>query len=266
MRITLIQMNTQDDKAENLRVAREMIEQAVAEDRPDMITLPETFTSMTADLELQRRNAEAIPNGEACEMLAGLARKHGIWIHGGSMAESAGEKCYNTTVVWNRSGEMVTRYRKIHLFDVNVPGGVTYRESDTMKRGEEVVTFDAEGTTLGCAICYDLRFPELFRALRDKGARVIFLPAAFTLMTGKDHWETLIRARAIETQCWMVAAGQVFLHDGKPCYGRSMVVDPWGVVVATAPDKVCRITATIDPAYADELRTKIPVPQHHVLT
>ena len=268
MKVTLIQMNTQEDKAENLRVARELIEQAVEQDRPDLITLPETFTSMTSDFDLQCANAENIPDGEACRMLAELAQRHGVWIHGGSMAEKGGDRCYNTTVVWNRAGEMVAKYRKLHMFDVEVPGGRSYRESDTMKRGDEVVTFDAEGTTMGCAICYDLRFPELFRALRDKGARVIFLPAAFTLLTGKDHWEALIRARAIETQCYMIAPAQIFTHDNgkKPCFGRSMVVDPWGVVLATAPDKVGFVTARIEPSYADDIRAKIPVPTHHVLS
>ena len=268
MKISLIQMNSQEDKAENLRVARELIERAVESDRPDLIALPETVTSMSSDFDRQLANAEDIPEGEACRMLADLAKRHGVWIHGGSMVETGGDKCYNTTVVWNRNGEMVAKYRKLHLFDVDVPGGRSYRESDTTKRGEEVVTFDAEGTTMGCAICYDLRFPELFRALRDKGARVIFLPAAFTLLTGKDHWEPLIRARAIETQCWMVAPAQIFTHDNgtKACFGRTMVVDPWGVVTAVASDRIGHITTRIDPAYADEVRARIPVPRHHVLT
>lgn len=265
MKISLIQMNTQDNKAENLRMARKLIEKAVAADRPDLVALPETFTSMSDNFDIQYGNAEDIPDGEACRMLAELAKKHGIYLHGGSMAERGDGRCYNTTVVFGPQGDVVGRYRKLHLFDVDVPGGVTYRESDTMRRGEEVVTCEAAGTTIGLSICYDLRFPELFRALRDKGAKVIFLPAAFTLMTGKDHWETLIRARAIETQSWMIAPAQIFLHDGKPCFGRSMVVDPWGTVIALAPDQIGHITATIDPARADEIRTKIPVPQHHVL-
>ena len=266
MKVSLIQMNTQDDKAENLRSARELIE-AAARDEPDLITLPETFTSMTNSFDAQYANAEEVPDGEACQMLAELARKHGVFIHGGSMAERAGERCYNTTLVFNPQGEIVGTYRKLHLFDVDVPGGVTYRESDTMKRGEEVVTCEAAGAMLGLAICYDLRFPELFRALRDKGARIIMLPAAFTLLTGKDHWEALIRARAIETQCYMVAPAQIFTHDNgrKPCFGRSMVVDPWGTVVAQAPDQVGHITVELDLGYVDQVRQKMPVMQHHVL-
>ncbi|OAB55342.1 carbon-nitrogen hydrolase [Phormidium willei BDU 130791] len=260
-------MNTQADKAANLESARALIETAVAQEKPDLVVLPETFTSMTSDFERQRANAESIPDGEACQLMSGLARKHGVFIHAGSMAEAAGDKCYNTTTVWNRAGELVARYRKIHLFDVDVPGGVSYRESDTMRRGDELVTYDLDGVTIGCAICYDLRFPELFRGLRDKGARIIMLPAAFTLLTGKDHWAPLIRARAIETQTFMVAPGQIFAHDEgrKLCYGHSMIVDPWGTIVAEASDVVGTISARIDPGYTDTVRAKMPVMQHHVL-
>lgn len=267
MKISMIQMNTKDDKAENLRVAADLIEKAAVNDAPDLITLPETFTSMTSDFDVQYANSETIPDGEACRMLSDLARKHGVHIHGGSMAERAEGKCYNTTVVFDPKGAVQATYRKIHLFDVDVPNGRSYRESDTMKRGEDVVVTQVAGTTIGLAICYDLRFPELFRALRDKGARVIFLPAAFTMMTGRDHWEVLIRARAIETQCYMVAPGQVFDHDNgaKVCFGRSMIVDPWGTVIATASDRVGHTTAGIDPDYADVIRSKMPVMTHHVL-
>ncbi len=267
MKISMIQMNTKDNKVENLRVAGELIEKAAVNDRPDLITLPETFTSMTSDFDVQYANSETIPDGEACRMLSDLARKHGVYIHGGSMAERSEGKCYNTTVVFDPTGAVRATYRKIHLFDVDVPNGRSYRESDTMKRGEEVVVTEAAGTTIGLAICYDLRFPELFRALRDKGARVIFLPAAFTMMTGRDHWEALIRARAIETQCYMVAPGQVFDHDNgkKVCFGRSMIVDPWGTVVATASDQVGCTTADIDPEYTEVIRGKMPVMTHHVL-
>lgn len=266
MKVSLIQMNTRDDKAENLRVARELINAAVAQDRPEVVALPETFTSMTSDFDVQYRNAEAVPGGEACRMLAELAMTHGVWIHGGSIAERDEGKCYNTTVVFDPSGRAVAEYRKLHLFDIDTPDGRAYRESNTMKRGSDVVVAEVAGVPCGFAICYDLRFPELFRALRDKGAKVMFLPAAFTLQTGKDHWETLIRARAIETQSWMIAPAQIFEHDkGKLCYGRSMVVDPWGTVVAKAPDRVGFVSAEIDPGYADEVRGRMPVASHHVL-
>ena len=267
MKVTVVQMNTQEDKAANLASARALIETAAGTDAPDLIVLPETFTSMTSDFDRQRANAETIPDGEACRLMSELARAHGVYIHAGSMAEAAGDKCYNTTTVWDREGALIARYRKIHLFDVDVPGGQSYRESDTMRAGNEVVTYDLDGVTVGCAICYDLRFPELFRALRDKDATVIVLPAAFTLLTGKDHWTPLIKARAIETQTYMVASAQVFTHDDgrKPCYGHSMIVDPWGTVIAEASDNIGSVTARIDPDYVELVRGKMPVMQHHVL-
>lgn len=267
MKVTVVQMNTQEDKAANLASARALIETAASTDAPDLIVLPETFTSMTSDFDRQRANAETIPDGEACRLMSELARAHGVYIHAGSMAEAAGDKCYNTTTVWDREGALIARYRKIHLFDVDVPGGQSYRESDTMRAGNEVVTYDLDGVTVGCAICYDLRFPELFRALRDKDATVIVLPAAFTLLTGKDHWTPLIKARAIETQTYMVASAQIFTHDDgrKPCYGHSMIVDPWGTVTAEASDNIGSVTARIDPDYVELVRGKMPVMQHHVL-
>ena len=267
MKVTVVQMNTQEDKAANLASARALIETAASTDAPDLIVLPETFTSMTSDFDRQRANAETIPDGEACRLMSELARAHGVYIHAGSMAEAAGDKCYNTTTVWDREGALIARYRKIHLFDVDVPGGQSYRESDTMRAGNEVVTYDLDGVTVGCAICYDLRFPELFRALRDKDATVIVLPAAFTLLTGKDHWTPLIKARAIETQTYMVASAQVFTHDDgrKPCYGHSMIVDPWGTVIAEASDNIGSVTARIDPDYVELVRGKMPAMQHHVL-
>jgi deaminated glutathione amidase len=269
MKVSLIQMNSGADKAANLRAAEALIEAAVARDRPDLIALPETFTSMTgADAAARLANAEDIPGGAACRMLSTLAARHGVWIHGGSMTETGdGTRCYNTTAVFDRTGSLVATYRKLHLFDVDVPGGRSYRESDGTLRGDSVVTYAAEGTTIGCAICYDLRFPELFAALREGGARVIVLPSAFTLMTGRDHWEPLLRARAIETQCHVIAPAQIFAHDAgsRVCFGRSMVVDPWGVVLATAPDRVGFVSVEIDPAYADEVRAALPVADHRVL-
>jgi nitrilase len=183
------------------------------------------------------------------------------------IVEKVGNAFHNTTVVFAPDGSEKARYRKIHLFDVDVPGGVSHRESETIAPGTEVVTYNIKGTTIGCGICYDLRFPELFRALRDKGADVIVLPAAFTLMTGKDHWEVLARARAIETQTHFVAVGQVGVHAGgkKACYGHSMVIDPWGHVCAQVGDHVGHATAEINNEYRDRVRQNVPVHLHHVL-
>lgn len=267
MKVASLQMNTRDDKAENIRQAVSLIEAAVTAEQPDLVVLPETFTYMGGTVESRRANAETFPQGEAYQAMQAQAKKHRIFLHAGSMTEAAGEKCYNTTVVFGRDGAEVARYRKIHLFDVEVPGGLCYRESDTMMGGREVVTYDLEGITVGCSICYDLRFPELFRRLQDSGAQVIVLPAAFTLQTGKDHWEVLLRARAIETQTYLVASGQVFAHDGgsKHCYGHSMIIDPWGNKVADCSDAVTFCSAQLDLGYLGQVRSGMPVAQHHVL-
>lgn len=267
MKISVIQMNSQDDKAKNIADAENLIRKAVAEDKSDLVVLPETFTYMGGTIESRRANAETFPDGEAYRAMSALAAELKVNIHAGSMAEAAGEKCYNTTIVFDRQGNEIARYRKIHLFDVQVPGGISYLESDTMKRGEDVVVYELEGVKIGCAICYDLRFPELFRKLRDKGAEVIVLPAAFTLQTGKDHWEQLLCARAIETQSYVAASGQIFAHDEgrKLCFGHSLIIDPWGVTVANCSDRVGYASATIDTGYAAKIRASMPVADHHVV-
>jgi predicted amidohydrolase len=166
---------------------------------------------------------------------------------------------YNTTVVIDPNGESIARYSKIHMFDVVLDGVAQYQESATISPGNEIVTAEIDGITVGLAICYDLRFPELFRILALRGAQAIILPAAFTLTTGKDHWETLIRARAIENEVYMIAAAQWGKHPpGNWCYGRSMVVDPWGTVIATASDGVGLAQATIDTARVNAVRRQIP--------
>ncbi|ESR27020.1 carbon-nitrogen hydrolase family protein [Lutibaculum baratangense] len=268
MKIATLQMNTQDDKAANIAQAVSLIETAVEAERPDLVVLPETFTYMGGTHESRMAAAETFPDGEAYRAMQEQARKHGIFVHAGSMNERAdGNKSFNTTVVFDRSGTEVARYRKIHLFDVDTPGGLTYLESETVKRGEDIVTYDCEGVTVGCTICYDLRFPELYAKLAAAGAQVIMVPAAFTLQTGKDHWEVLLRARAIETQTYVVACGQIFTHDNgkRPCYGHSMIVDPWGTKVADCSDQVGFAAARIDIGYLEKVRGSMPVAKHHVL-
>jgi nitrilase len=198
--------------------------------------------------------------------MSSLAKELGVTIHAGSIVEKHGNSFFNTTIVFGPDGSDIARYRKIHLFDVDVPGGASYRESDSVARGDSITTYKAGNVTVGCGICYDLRFPELFRALSDQGAEIIVLPAAFTLMTGKDHWEVLLRARAIETQCYIVAPAQIFSHGaGKACFGHSMIIDPWGQVIAMVPDEVGVATATIDLKRLASVRSKLPVARHHVL-
>lgn len=275
MRISVVQMTPGHVKARNIAQAETLIDAAVASDRPDILVLPEVWTCLGGDAAAKQDAAEALPSGEATggdayEFLRRKARQHGVFIHGGSILEKTADKLFNTTIAFDRAGHELARYRKIHLFDIVTPDGAGYRESATYGAGEEVVTYQAEGVTIGCAICYDLRFAELFLALRRAGAELIMLPAAFTLQTGKDHWETLLRARAIETQCWIAAAGTSGCHlDGgkepRFTYGHSLVCDPWGHVVAKASDGQNWATARLDPNLTQRVRRDMPVLEHRRL-
>ena len=242
MKVSLIQMNSVSDKPANIAAATALIEQAVAQERPDWICLPECFDFMGGRPRGEdSRRPKSSPEGPAYSAMQALAARHGVFIHAGSILEKpeAGERLHNTTVVFGRDGAEIARYRKIHMFDMTTPDGAQYRESASFAPGEAVVTYPCEDMIIGCSICYDLRFPDLFQALAAKGAQMIALPAAFTLQTGKDHWEVLCRARAIETQTYFLRAGA----DAAPhvvdkglekrlTYGHSLVVDPWGHVIA----------------------------------
>jgi predicted amidohydrolase len=260
--VAVLQMNSGEDKAANVETALRLIDEAAATGAR-LVVLPEIWPYLGSDAG-NRTNAELIP-GPITGALAAKAKQHGIYVHGGSILEQRdGEpKLLNTTVVFDPSGELVAQYSKIHMFDVVLDGIASYRESNTVQRGEEIVTFDMDGTTVGLAICYDLRFPELFRILTLHGADVIVLPAAFTMTTGKDHWEVLIRARAIENQVYMVSCGQYGPDSaGKWCYGRSLIADPWGTVLATAPDRECVLRATLDLDYLQKVRRQVPSVQN----
>jgi predicted amidohydrolase len=271
MKVSLVQMNSINDKGANIAAAKALIERAVAEEAPDWILLPEQFDWAGGARADKLANAETMPGGPAYAMAQELAQRHKVFVHAGSIMERIeGEsRIHNTSVVFNRQGEEIARYRKIHLFDVTTPNGVVYNESATVKPGEATtVTYDCEGVTIGCSICYDLRFPDLFQALAEKGAEIIALPAAFTLQTGKDHWETLLRARAIETQTYVCASAQTGSftvgNEQRQTYGHSLVADPWGHVVAKASDGVGLVSTRIDPAMVGKVRQMIPVASHKV--
>ena len=268
MKVSLVQMNSVSDKAANIAAAKALIARAVAEDSPDWILLPEHFDWAGGVKADKLANAERLPGGPAYAMAQEMARTHRVFIHAGSIMERIeGEaRIHNTSVVFNRQGEEIARYRKIHLFDVTTPDGASYQESQTVKPGDLVVTYDCEGVTVGCAICYDLRFPGLFQALAEKGAEVIALPAAFTLQTGKDHWEVLLRARAIETETYVCASAQTgtfsLNNETRATYGHSLIADPWGLVVAKASDGVGLVSARLDRAQVARVRRLIPVAEH----
>lgn len=274
MKISVIQMNTRSDKAANLEQARMLAARAVATDAPGMLVLPEVFAFMGSSVADKRAAAEELPEagetgGDAYETLRTLAMEHGVFVHGGSFVERSGDDYFNTTIAFDRAGVELARYRKIHLFDVSTPDGREYRESDTFGAGRDIVTYAAGDITVGCSICYDLRFAELYHALAETGAQVIMVPAAFTLQTGKDHWEPLLRARAIETQTYVVAAAQTgTYHEGndeRASWGHSMIVDPWGHILAQAREGRGHATGAIELDYLDTVRQRIPVAQHRVL-
>jgi len=284
MRLTVIQMTPGSDKEANLAQAERLAEAAIEADRPDLIALPEIWTCLGGTRDGKFAAAERLPKpgsneppGPAYALLQGIARRHRITVHGGSIGELPSEgadRLFNTTLVFGPDGAELARYRKIHLFDIDGRDGSAYRESATYGRGSEVVTFPAASpagpVTAGCAICYDLRFPELFLALRRAGSDVIVLPAAFTRETGRDHWEPLIRARAIETQSWIAAPATFGPHldaagNTRFTYGRSMIVDPWGQIVAQVSDGAAWATARIDQDLTQRVRADMPVLSHRVL-
>ena len=278
MRMSVVQMNPGANKAANIAQASGLIDAAITADKPDFISLPEMWTCLGGDRATKQMQGELLPppgsnetGGLAYEFLRNTARERGIHLHGGSICEKSdaedGSQLFNTTVVFDPRGAEVARYRKIHLFDSTTPDGQGYRESASYGGGDQIVAFDAGGLRVGCAICYDLRFPELFLALRRAGAEVIFLPSAFTVPTGRDHWEVLIRARAIETQCWIAAAATWGQHrDGagqiRLTFGRSLICDPWGQVVATASDGIGWTTARIDATITARVRRDMRVLEH----
>jgi len=207
--------------------------------------------------------AEPIP-GPTSDLLAQIARRHRLWLVGGSYLESApGQpRLFNTCLAFSPDGEIVARYRKLHLFDVEVDG-YSYRESATMAAGDETVATELCGVKVGLTICYDLRFPELYRHLAVGGARIITVPSAFTRETGKDHWEILLRSRALENQVFILAAAQVGNHPpGRACYGNALIADPWGVVLARAGYQECVVTAELDLEYQEQVRKELPSLEH----
>ena len=258
LRVAAIQLNSGTEKADNIEKAERLVARA-ASTGADLVLLPEKWNAI-GSADTLRRAAEPLEDGETVEAMRDWARTHGITIVGGSITEQreGREKLSNTSVVIDPSGDVVSAYRKIHMFDVEV-GGQVYRESEAEEPGEETNLCDAEGWRVGLTVCYDLRFPELYRILALQGAELVTVPAAFTLYTGKDHWELLLRARAVENQCYVLAANEWGVHEGgKQSYGRSSIVDPWGVVLAQAPDEDCVIAAEIDKARLEQVRHDLP--------
>jgi deaminated glutathione amidase len=255
MRVAAIQLNSNGDRARNLAVAERLVREA-AGDGAELVVLPEKWNLLAAGEEMAA-GAEAL-DGPSLSAARAWARELGIHLLAGSIAERGEEKAFNTSVLVDPDGDDLAVYRKIHMFDVEV-GGVTYRESEHEQAGEEIVAAPVAEAQLGLTVCYDLRFPELYRILAVRGAHLIAVPSAFTAATGRDHWEVLLRARAIENQVFVIAPNQV--GEAPPhysSYGHSAIVDPWGVVLATAPDEECFVAAALDFPAQRQIREQLP--------
>ena len=272
LRVGAVQMCSSDDLGKNLATCRSLVEQAVSEGA-QLVALPECFSFLgrkEGDKLAIAETVDATSGGPIVGMLRELAAKHSIHILGGGTPEVVvgdAKRTYNTAVLVGPSGDVTARYRKIHLFDVDIPGGAVLKESDATAPGNECVIVDIGGAKCGLSICYDVRFPELYRALvKDGGAEVLFVPAAFTAHTGAAHWHLLLRARAIEDQAWVVAPAQWGKHNEKrESYGDTIVVDPWGTVVAERESGDGVVMATLDGAAVAKRRTQMPCLSHAVL-
>lgn len=259
-----VQMTASSSKEENLAKAETFVRLA-AERGASVIVLPEVFAWRGPRAE-EPAQIEPIP-GPTSERLRELARRHRIYLLAGSFLEKSEEaRAYNASLLLDPNGDILAHYRKIHLFDVDIPGQVRVKESDTKKPGQEVVTGKTPLGVFGLSVCYDLRFPELYRQLAEKGAEIMFVPSAFTFPTGAAHWEPLLRARAIENQTYVIAPNQIGKNThGFADYGNSMIIDPWGKVIARAADKECFITAEIDRDYLEKVRRELPCLAHRRL-
>jgi len=258
MRVALVQVEARDDVADNLSRAAAMAAEAAVDS--DLVILPE-YVQFRGSATGFRASAATIP-GPTTDPFAAVAREHAAWVLAGSHAEASGDpqRPYNTAALFDRSGDLVATYRKIHLFDVSVDNGPSDTESARVTPGDHAVVASVDGVGLGLSICYDLRFPELYRALAGAGASLLAVPAVFTERTGRDHWEPLLRSRAIENGAWVLAAAACG-HGGPgaiPAWGHSMVVDPWGRVIAKAGSGEAIIRAEIDLGLVDAARRQIP--------
>ena len=261
IRAAAIQLNSTADKGRNLETAERLVREAAA-DGAELIALPEKW-NVLGDADALHEGAEPL-GGPTLTAAGSWARELGVHLVAGSIPErvEGQDKLFNTSTLIGPDGEVHARYRKIHMFDVDV-GGVAYRESETEEPGDEIVAAAIGGAlgevTLGMTVCYDLRFPELYRILAVRGATVISVPSAFTFETGKDHWKVLLQARAIENQAFVIAPNQV--GEAPPqynSYGHSMLVDPWGSVLAEAPDTECFVAADLDLSEEDRVRSTLP--------
>jgi len=265
LRVAAVQLCSTDKLGDNLAECGRWVE-AAAKGSPDVIVLPENFAFLGSEAD-KRSHAERVGDTAAPiqAALAVMARQSGAFVVGGGMPECGPDarRPYNSAVVYSPSGNPAAVYRKMHLFDADLPNGERLRESEAVSAGAEPVVVELAGATVGLSICYDLRFPELYRVLVDRGAEVLLVPAAFTFETGKDHWQVLLRARAIESSAWVVAANQWGKHGPhRESYGHSAIIDPWGTPVAQCADGPGVIAFELDLGHARAVRSRLPSLRH----
>ena len=258
-----VQMTSTTDWESNLKRAQDYVLQAI-DAGARLITLPENYGFLGRESE-KLPHAQSVEEGPFLEPFRKLAQKHRVAILAGSIPETGpdAEHVYNTSVLIGTSGETLAAYRKIHLFDIDIPGEVSFQESSAVAGGSHAVVADFEGWKIGLTVCYDLRFPHLYQMLVDEGATILTVPAAFTLQTGKDHWEVLLRARAIENQCFVLAPDQFGHHSkGRASWGKSLIADPWGTLLALMPEREGFAMARLDPEDIRRVRRGLPCLEH----
>lgn len=257
-----VQLNAGDDMAANIDAASQMARDAALLGA-EFVLFPENVAMMTFGEANIRDNARTEEDHPAIAAFQELARELDIWLHGGTLAIKSGDKIANRAYVYAPDGSIAATYDKIHMFDVDLGGGESYRESATFDPGSETVLVDLPWGELGLSICYDVRFPYLYRALAQNGARFLAVPAAFTVPTGRAHWEVLLRARAIENGCYVFAPAQTGSHfGGRQTYGHALIIDPWGRVLEDAGEEPGFVIADIDPGLIDEVRAQVPSLRH----
>jgi len=262
IKIAIIQMKVSNDKNANIFKAEQMISEAVKDERsPELLVLPEMFNCpYQSDLFPEYAEEE----GEyTYQQLARIARENQIYLLGGSIPEREGNKIYNTAYIFDREGRNIGKHRKIHLFDIDIEGGQTFRESDTLSSGNSIEVFETDIGKIGVIICYDIRFPELSRLLVEKGAEIILVPAAFNMTTGPAHWEILFRTRALDNQVFMIGASPARNEKSNYIsYGNSIIVDPWGRVLNRAKEREGIVLETINLGLVKKIREELPLLKH----
>lgn len=262
LRLAIVQINATTDLADNLSLIHRLVGRVHG---ADLIALPEVFALRGADRDY-RKIAEPL-DGKIATAMSRLALRKRSWLLAGSIIERSGRRVFNTSVLFDRSGRIAAAYRKMHLFEARLENGKHVREADAYSAGNKPIVCDIEGWRTGMAICYDLRFPELFRYYSKRGAKILFVPSNFTQRTGKDHWEALLRARAIENQCYVVAPDQCGINPatGIRSHGHSMVIGPWGEILCEAADRETVISVNLSPGVLETIRQRIPALSHRVM-